>query len=96
MTEIIPTKARELIREHLKAKPPQRWQDPDLIRDYVEDMRRGEWIGASDDIVIAGPNGWTSNGTYFPPGTILDGWHRLNAVARSGVAIHAELKEGWA
>lgn len=60
-----------------------------VIAEYAESMLRGEWVepNPGEPIVIAGPDGWLWEGVRMEPETIHDGFHRLSAIARSGVTI---------
>lgn len=94
-TEITPELAAKLLLGHWQAKPPKRYIDPENVAGLAQDMIDGEFDAdwRPHTIDIAGPRGWTSSstGVYVPPGTIMDGFHRLNAVCVSGVTITAWL-----
>jgi len=93
--------ATKLIRDHVNAEPPERYEDLVRVRQYADDMRDGVWEspdwGAYDNnpITVAGRNGWHHEGYYYPPGTIIDGWHRLNAIELSRVTVKAYLDLDW-
>lgn len=92
LVDITPALATELIGNHFAARAPERYEDATAIREYADDMRDGVWEtpgSAYNPVCIAGPNGWNYDGDCYPPGTIIDGWHRLNAVVMSGVTIRA-------
>ena len=89
--------ADKLMYAHETNDHPPRLEDS--YAQYVEDMLNGEWISDYDQrsICIVGPNGWTYDGIYFPPGTIIDGWHRINAVidaefTQPGISIQVYLE----
>lgn len=89
LTRITPELAQEWIGNHYTAwpadKPLGRAVIPEKVARFARLMRNGEWSPQArpdwKPIVIAGP------GELWPPGTVRDGWHRLNAVVLSGATI---------
>jgi hypothetical protein len=88
LTSITPELADELITAHYREVPSDKPHPvkAETVAEFVSAIRNGEWKPRGDPIVIVGP-GERTEVLGLGPGTIMDGWHRLNAIIQSGVTI---------
>lgn len=71
----IVTITSEMARQWLLKNNFNRAQRPDLVADYVRQIREGRWRRTHQGIA------------FSEKGTLLDGQHRLFAVVEAGIAV---------
>jgi hypothetical protein len=88
LTEIDYDMADEILDAHNQVDPA-RQEDWAKVQEFARDFIQVGWDGPNrrHPIYIAGPGGYVLDGYNHQEGAIIDGWHRINAVIESGVAI---------
>lgn len=78
LTEITP----EMAERCLSRNPQNRTLDMDRVRRYAEEMRRGRWQTTHQGIA------------FDENGNLIDGQHRLKAIALSGTTVSLNITKG--